>query len=104
MDQNRQKYEAYILAGLKTVLNILKYWGPEIIRIKTVPISGGVDLAREERLQKVDMCINEFMNVYKSRGFHKSLKRQGEVIEIAQLLNNHLGNLLNKTRRELDAD
>lgn len=98
------KYETHLLAGLKSTLNIIKFWGPEMIKIKTVPVGGGVDLSREERIKKVDTCIDNFMNLYKSKGFQKSLKRSGEVQEVAQVLHNHLGNLLNKTRRELEAD
>jgi hypothetical protein len=52
------KYETHILAGLKTTLNIMKLWGLEMIKIKTIPVGGGVDLAREERLKKVDVCID----------------------------------------------
>lgn len=63
-----------------------------------------MDLAREERVKKVDTCINVCMNLYKSKGFQKSLKRAGEVQEIATILGNHLGNLLNKTRRELEGE
>jgi hypothetical protein len=51
----------------------------EMIKIKTVPVGGGVDLAREERLKKVDLCIDHFMALYKSKGFQKALKRTGEV-------------------------
>lgn len=98
------KYETHVLAGLKSALNIIKYWGQEMIKIKTVPVSGGVDLAREERIKKVDACIDHFMNLYKSKGFQKSLKRQGEVQELSTLLHNHLASLLNKTRRELEAE
>jgi katanin p80 WD40 repeat-containing subunit B1 len=98
------KYETHIVAGLKTSLNIIKTWGPEMIKIKTMPVGGGVDLAREERVKKVDLCIDHFMSLYKSKGFQKALKRQGEVQEISTLLHNHLGNLLNKTRRELETD
>ena len=98
------KYETHIIAGLKTSLNIVKLWGPEMIKIKTIPVSGGVDLAREERVKKVDVCIDHFMTLYKSKGFQKSLKRSGEVQEVAMLLHNHLGNLLNKTRRELEGE
>jgi hypothetical protein len=29
-----------------------------MIKIKTIPVGGGVDLAREERLKKVDVCID----------------------------------------------
>jgi hypothetical protein len=51
------KYEAHIKAGLRTILNILKQWATNMIQIKTVPVSSGVDLAREERVKKVDTCI-----------------------------------------------
>lgn len=50
-----------------------------MIKIKTVAVGGGVDLAREERIKKVDQCIDHFMSLYKSKGFQKSLKRSGEV-------------------------
>ncbi len=63
------KYETHVLAGLKACYNILKHWGNEIIKIKTVPVSGGVDLAREERIKRVDLCIDHLMTVYKSKGF-----------------------------------
>lgn len=98
------KYETHILAGLKTCYNIIKFWGNEIIKIKTIPVGGGVDLSREERIKKVDLCIDHFMSVYKSKGFQKALKRSGEVLEVSTVLHNHLGNLLNKTRRELDGE
>ena len=75
-----------------------------MIQIKTVPVGSGVDLAREERLKKVDTCIENFKNFYKCKGFQKSLQREGEVQEIGKMVNNHLTNLLNKTGRELEAD
>ena len=75
-----------------------------MIKIKTVPVGGGVDLAREERIKKVDACIDHFQSFFKSKGFQKAIKRQGDVQEVAMLLHNHLSNLLNKTRRELEAE
>ncbi len=33
-DLVNSKYETHILAGLKTALNIIKVWGPEMIKIK----------------------------------------------------------------------
>jgi hypothetical protein len=48
------KYETHILAGLKATLNILNQFGPQIIQLKTVQVSKGVDLAREERIVKSD--------------------------------------------------
>jgi hypothetical protein len=47
----------------------MKTWGTEMIKIKTIPVGGGVDLAREERLKKVDICIDHFQNFFKSKGF-----------------------------------
>ena len=75
-----------------------------MIKIKTIPVGGGVDLAREERVKKVDTCIDNFMTLYKSKGFQKSIKRSGQVLEVATILHNHLGHLLNKTRRELEGE
>jgi hypothetical protein len=44
------------------------------------------------------------MNFFKCKGFQKALKRGDDVQELAMLVHNHLSNLLNKTRRELEAD
>ncbi len=63
------KYETHVLAGIKTSFNIIKFWGPEMIKIKTIMVGGGVDLSREERIKKVDLCIDHFMTLYKSKGF-----------------------------------
>jgi hypothetical protein len=70
-----------------------------------VPISGGVDLAREERVKKCEACIDQFLNFFKSKGFQKALKRPNkEVAEIATTLHAHLNNFLNKTKGELVAE
>jgi hypothetical protein len=61
-------------------------------------VSGGVDLAREERIKKCDACIEQFHNLLKSKGFQKALKRKGEVSDIAMTLHNHLTNFINKTK------
>ena len=51
------KYETHIMTGLQSVLNILRQFGPKIIQMKTMPLGREVDLAREERLRKCDLCI-----------------------------------------------
>lgn len=63
------KYESHIMAGLKTTINIMKSFGQQMIQIKTVPVGGGVDLAREERIKKCDVCIENLHSIYKSKGF-----------------------------------
>ena len=55
------KYESYVLAGLRATKEILTRFGPEIVQIKSFKmLGGGVDLAREKRLENVDKCIDEF--------------------------------------------
>lgn len=54
------KYETHILAGLRSTLNILSHFAPQIIQLKTIPVGRGVDLAREERIRKCDACIEQF--------------------------------------------
>jgi len=44
---------------------------------------GGVDLAREDRLAKAELCIDAFNNMSKSKSFIKTLKRGGEITEIS---------------------
>lgn len=61
-------------------------------------------MAREERIKKVDVCVDYMFNFNNSKGFQKALKRTGEVQEVAMTLHNHLSNFLNKTKRELDAE
>lgn len=50
------RYEAYTFCGLKTIKNILEYFQQDMIAIKRTKVSG-VDLAREERINKVDLII-----------------------------------------------
>jgi len=40
-----------------------------MIKIKTIPVATGVDLSREERIKKVDLCIDHYLTLYKSAGF-----------------------------------
>ena len=67
------KYETHIMTGLLSALNILRQFGPKIIQLKTMPIGREVDLAREERLRKCDMCIEQFEKFNKSKGYQKAL-------------------------------
>jgi len=63
---------------------------------------GGVDLAREDRLQKCESVIEAFFQLSKSRSFMKALGRDGEIKQVANQLNMHLQDFLNKTKAELD--
>lgn len=92
------KYETHILCGLRTSYNILKHFSEPMISIKTTPVARGVDLAREERINKVDNCIEQFFKLNQAKGYQKAHTRQGEVQEEAQRVKNLLLHLLNKTK------
>ena len=63
------KYETHIMTGLQSVLNIIRQFGPKIIQLKTMPIGREVDLAREDRIRKCDMCVEQFEKFNKSKGY-----------------------------------
>lgn len=51
---------------------------------------GGVDLAREDRLQKCESVIEAFYQLSKAKSFLKTMQRGGEVSELATTLHRHL--------------
>lgn len=62
---------------------------------------GGVDLAREDRLLKIDAVIEAFFQLSKSKSFVKTQKREGEVGELATTLHRHLQHFFNQTKAEV---
>lgn len=58
------------MVSLKTVFQILRHFGPLIVEIKMAPVNPRqVDLAREERIKKLDDLIDELHEFSKERGF-----------------------------------
>jgi len=100
-DMIDSKYETHNKAGLKSALNVLNAFKNQIIQIKKTAVMGGVDLAREDRLQKCEGVIEAFFQLSKSRSFLKSTERGGEISEIAITLKRQLFDFLNKTKAEL---
>lgn len=95
------KYETHILTGLKSILNILRQFSPKLIQLKQMPLGREVDLAREERLRKADLCIEQFQKFSNCKGYQKALKRQGEEVqENANLVQNQILNLLNTVKAD----
>lgn len=63
---------------------------------------GGVDLAREDRLQKCEAVIEAYWEMSKSKSFLKSLQRQGEVKEVAVELHKLMQQFFNATKAQLE--
>ena len=101
-DMIDSKYETHNKCGLSSALNVLQAFSKPIIDMKRTATMGGVDLAREDRIQKCEAVIDEFFKLSKSRSYMKALSREGEIKEIATTLKRHLEDFLNKTKAELD--
>lgn len=54
--------------------------------MKRTAVMGGVDLAREDRIQKCEAVIEEFFKLSKSRSYMKALGREGEIKTVASTL------------------
>ena len=65
-DMIDSKYETHNKCGLYAALNILKSFQQSIISIKSTPVHGGLDLAREDRLAKVEEVIDCFFELNKT--------------------------------------
>ena len=101
-DMLDSKYETHNKCGLKTALNVLKAYNNQIIQIKQSSAMGGVDLAREDRLAKVEAVIEAYWELSKSKSFLKSLQRQGEVKDLALELHKVMQNFFNATKAQLE--
>jgi hypothetical protein len=58
--------------------------------LKTHSSHGGVDLAREDRIAKCDLCIEAFYQLSLSKSLTKCIKREGEISDIANKLFGYL--------------
>jgi len=88
------KYECYVQVGLRTIDNIFKQFSEKIRSALTVPLLGGVDLAREERLKKSDLCLKQFKLILEDAGMKKIANKQSELGTQAAKVMNSLSYLL----------
>ncbi|XP_063044003.1 katanin p80 WD40 repeat-containing subunit B1 [Engraulis encrasicolus] len=83
----QSKYESYVQTGCVSLKLILKRFWPLISDTLTAPPSVGVDITREERLQKCKMCYKQLLNVHKVVKNHaKQVGRHGSTFTELQLL------------------
>jgi hypothetical protein len=69
------KYEVYIKCGVRTAANILKCFNERITTVKSVVLGSGVDLAREERLNKCDSIIEMFEKILLIQSIKKIISK-----------------------------
>ncbi|KAI5620735.1 katanin p80 WD40 repeat-containing subunit B1 [Silurus asotus] len=83
----QSKYESYVQTGCMSLKLILKRFWPIISDSLTAPPSVGVDITREERLQKCKTCykqLKNLSNVVKKRA--EQVGRYGSTFKELQLL------------------
>lgn len=80
------KYEAYITTGIKSAQYLLKHFSQLIMDTLTAPVGTGLDLAREERINKCEGCFNGFKQILESDKLMNHAKRQNTVGELASEL------------------
>lgn len=58
----------------------------EMIRLKTFGTDKGVDLAREERLKRYDLLIEQYVEVFQSHRLKRLSEKQDESSRLAEQL------------------
>ena len=86
----KSKYECYVQVGMRTTENIIKKFAEGIKAAREVPLFGGVDLAREERLKKGDACLDQFRVVFNDPIMKKIANKPGDIGKSARRLMTNL--------------
>jgi len=94
------KIDVHIRKGIEFVNRIFKFFGDDIIAIKTVAVINMVDITREERVKKYDKLIDEFTNMYNKPSLVKRAERKKDDLgESACKLRADLEVFLNKIKK-----
>ena len=68
------KYDVYFKTGVNTAWTILNLFGDPIIDAMKIPLSGGIDLNREEKINKYKIIIDYFKKLRESPNLQDNLK------------------------------
>ena len=68
------KYDVYFKTGVNTAWTILNLFGDPIIDAMKMPLSGGIDLNREEKINKYKIIIDYFKRLRESPILQNNLK------------------------------
>ena len=68
------KYDIYFKTGINTAWTILNLFSDPIIEAMKTPLSGGIDLNREEKIKKYKIIIDYFKRLRESQILQNNLK------------------------------
>ncbi len=81
------KYDVYFKTGVNTAWTILNLFGDPIMGAMKTPLSGGIDLNREEKINKYRVILDYFKKVKDSPVLKKNLeKKQIKNLNLKQFL------------------
>ena len=82
-----------VKVGIDVTVNVLKHIGDEIIKM-AIPISKGVDFAREERMEVRNQLLDEFRFIFKSPILKKYRSKENQLMGDFNRLYEELYNFL----------
>jgi hypothetical protein len=88
------KHENHVVTGALTIQRVLKHIGQDIITIRNYPVSQGVDLQREERINQCNDLLNTFLAIFKGSTLKKRVKYKGNIGKVSNNLYNDLYSFL----------
>ena len=94
LDLITSKYENYIKVGIRTIQNLIKKFGDEIKQVLNMPLFGGVDLVREERINKVKGCLEQLKLVMENPAIKRIINDQNELGKLTMNLMTNLDYLV----------
>jgi len=88
------KYESFIKVGLRTVSYMLRKFFDVVTSMLSMAPGQGVDLSREDRMQRCERCYTAFLQVKTNQALEKTCKRTNDTGELARGLVEDLNRFL----------
>jgi hypothetical protein len=82
------KHITIIKNGLEYLLRVVALLKDEMLRMKVFGMERGVDLAREERVRRMDLLVQRYLEIHQSSRVRKLVEKNEETNGLAEKLIN----------------
>lgn len=93
------KYESYIRTGISVIGTLIKQFRSVISSTLTAPSTMGVDLSREDRIKRCEVCFQAFKTIGDSIGLTKNSRRENQTGDQARELKRILDSFIAECSR-----
>jgi WD40 repeat protein len=93
------KYESYIRTGISVIGTLIKQFRSVISSTLTAPSTMGVDLSREDRIKRCEVCFQAFKTIGDSIGLTKNSRRENQTGDQARDLKRILDSFITECSR-----